>query len=207
MHGDFYKNYYFLFGLFILFLLTIFTKRVVHPYYFIAALVIAHYIQNYNIEKYKEIDKNENIFKEWVVQFPYKGKEVLLLYGELINGLYEISKFSGKNTLFYKSIYFWINFCDDHNDFIQKRTKVDIAFVENFFDFQRTAMNYLLLIGTKIKDKNKLKIFHTESQKINKYTRSLLSEVVSNSNSRADQFDVYPINSNFEKYDDNWKML
>lgn len=182
--------------IFLVFVLgSFFIIRYIPPYVFAVMLISGISLYYLYDKQVVQIEKDDKKFKEWLQTCPYKKRNTLLRYEELLDSLYMVSQLVGKNRIFVEGLYFWIVFCENHTKFVDKTITVTIRFVEDMFYYQKKAMNELFSLGIKIKNKNNKKQFDELINKINIYTVSLLSELVSNSKLSVSQFIVSPSNS------------
>lgn len=195
MYTTIIQNKIFLAIFFVFVLGSFFVIRYIPPYVFSVMLIAGLSLYYIYDKQVVNIKKDDTKFKDWLQKCPYKKRDVLLKYEELLSGLYLIFQLVGKNSMLTEDIYFWIVFCDNHSKFLEKNIKVTIQFAENMFYYQKKAMNGLFYIGIKIKNKEKKKKFNEIIETINTYTTSLLSELISNSKLSVSQFIVSPSNS------------
>lgn len=200
------QNNYFLLSIVLLFGITIFVIRFVNPYLFATLLVVGYIIYHKYTIKIKELGKEEQSFKKWISGFKIKKKDILLSYLTITEHLFKINKLFENDEIFVDSLKTWIKFCSEHNKFIIGNIKISHNFIENMFDLHKDAMNHLLLLRYKLKPQ----YYNNFDEQINNlylHSRSLLSEVISNSSYNAEEFDISAFNKWNEGYEKNWKML
>jgi len=182
--------------------------RWVPPYLFAICVILGYFFYQRHTQQVSTHQNDQTKYSTWIQPFPYKQKKALLEYPLLLDPLFQLRQRCQEKDTFHESIRHWIQFCHQHHQFVQGKLTLTSPFIEHLFDLQRQAMSLLLLLRYQLKPSPALDEFDTLLSTLYHHSRSMLSEIISNSPFTADEFDITPLNPwDTKESQDHWKLL
>jgi hypothetical protein len=191
----------------LLFVSSIIITRLINPYIFATVTIIGYFLYQKYQSQVVILNQQQTQYRRWIKSFSIQNRKVLLLYMTITEHLHALHKYFDKeNDLFIESLQQWIVFCEEHRKFINGEVNITQSFIEYIVDTQKNAINLLLSLRYRLKE-TYLPKFDKQIKSLYEHTRSLLSEIMSNSKFLHNEFEISPLNQWDNEYSQHWKIL
>lgn len=179
-----------------------------HPYLFATFVVVGYFLYQKYQTQVTIINRKNTQYEKWIRSFTSLPKRnILLEYMTITEHLYSLQKYFHKeNDLFLNALQQWVTFCEEHRKFITGEIQITHSFIEYIVDTQKNAINFLLSLRSRLREKHLVK-FDFQMHTLYEHTRSLLSEIMSNSKYLHEEFEISSVNQWDDKYSQHWKLL